>query len=87
MENIYDRSSPSDKQLNCLERFGFDINKPLDRAEAWHLINDLVNNQRQLPPTQKQELFLRKRGHWRDGLTRGEACDLIGMLVQEDQGR
>jgi hypothetical protein len=39
------------------------------------------------PPTDRQEQFLRPRGLWREGLTRGEASDLIGeALVKERNG-
>ena len=42
---------------------------------------------RREPPTDRQEQFLRPRGLWREGLTRGEASDLIGVaLVKERNG-
>jgi hypothetical protein len=39
---------------------------------------------RREPPTPRQEEFLRRRGLWREGLTRGAASDLITeALVKE----
>jgi hypothetical protein len=39
-----------------------------------------VRDRRQMSPTVRQETFLRDHGRWRDGMTRGEAFDLIGRL-------
>ena len=39
---------------------------------------------RREPPTPRQEKFLRRRGLWREGLTRGEASDLIAEALREE---
>jgi hypothetical protein len=41
-------------------------------------------------PTDKQEAFLRRHGRWRHGLSRRDACALIGNIIaraQEDANR
>ena len=42
---------------------------------------------RRQPPTEKQVSFLRRRGLWRDGLTRGDAAALIDEKIRQDWGR
>jgi hypothetical protein len=41
---------------------------------------------RREPATQRQKDFLGHRGLWRDGLTRGEASDLIGEALKKERG-
>ena len=40
---------------------------------------------RREPPTPRQEEFLRPRGLWREGLTRGEASDLIAEALKKER--
>jgi hypothetical protein len=40
---------------------------------------------RREPPTPRQEEFLRPRGLWREGLTRGEASDLIAEALRKER--
>jgi hypothetical protein len=42
---------------------------------------------RRAVPTARQEEFLRKRGLWRQGLTRGEAADLIGETLEKERSQ
>jgi hypothetical protein len=39
---------------------------------------------RREPPTPRQEGFLRLRGLWRGGLSRGEASDLIARALEKE---
>ena len=39
---------------------------------------------RREPPTPRQEEFLRRRGLWRGGLSRGEASDLIARALEKE---
>jgi len=68
------------RQLACLGRFGLNATGPVGRHEAHRLIGQEIDRRRELPPTPKQEAFLRSRGRSRDGMTRGEAFDLIGQI-------
>src|SRR5262245_61096538 len=71
------------RQAAFLQRLGVDPDPLLRRHEAHEQIVRAINQRRQMPPTAKQEWFLRQRGLWKDDLTRGEAFDLIGELLGE----
>jgi hypothetical protein len=73
--------SPTRKQRAFLNRHQLQPDRPLDFDDAAHTIGRFITERRQLSPTDKQERFLRQRGKWRDGLTRGEAHDLIGHIL------
>jgi hypothetical protein len=51
-----------------------------DYYAAQRLIDDFVCERRKLHPTPRQEHLLRKKGLWRDKMTRGQACDIISRL-------
>ncbi len=59
----------------------------LSRWEAAGLIALLSPNAswRRKPPTDRQVNFLRSHGRWREGLTRGEASDLIRVIHAQGQ--
>jgi hypothetical protein len=59
----------------------------LSRYQAPGLIklHDPNARWRREPPTRSQEDFLRGRGLWREGLTRGEASDLIGQAIERER--
>jgi hypothetical protein len=40
-----------------------------------------------LTPSERQEYFLRKRGQWHDGMSRGEATMLIGRIKHQEASR
>lgn len=61
------------KQLECLAKSGIPVPPDLTRYQAFRLISNHVAQQRQLPPTQRQETLLRHRGFWNPSFTRGEA--------------
>jgi hypothetical protein len=42
---------------------------------------------RQEPATDSQRAFLSKHGQWKDGLTKGDASDLISNLIAEFKKR
>jgi len=69
--------SPTERQAAFLERHDLDPEGHLDFYEAMSRINRFVNARRQLPPTPRQIQLLKAWGHWRDGMTRGQAFDLI----------
>src|SRR5262249_35757552 len=52
----------------------------MTRGQAGRLIGALRGDWRSKPATRLQKLFLRHRGAWRDGLTAGEAEDLIASI-------
>jgi hypothetical protein len=58
-----------------------DPGRALDSCEAVHAIGQFVRSRREMSPTPRQELFLKQRGQWREGMSRGEAFDLIGQLL------
>jgi hypothetical protein len=75
------------RQLALLERLGQTPDQPLSRAAASEQIEDCLLARWQLPPTPKEEWFLRSRGRWSEGLTRGQASDRIGeILAREGRG-
>src|SRR5262245_28795851 len=69
------------RQAAFLQRLGVDPDPLLRRHEAHEQIVRAIGQRRQMPPTAKQEYFLRQRNQWREGMTRGEAFDLIGDLL------
>lgn len=73
------------KQIECLARMGVQVDGPIGKGHARLLIQNEVDRRRQLPPTPRQEQFLRKRGRWHPGISRGDAYDLIAMLVHRDK--
>jgi len=58
--------------------------RPTGKFAAMHLIGEFIHSRRLLPPTPKQEAFLRQQGLWRAGISRGEAFDAIKELTQGD---
>jgi hypothetical protein len=78
--------TPTRKQQAFLDRHCLQPNRPLDCYEAAALIGQFVRSRRALAPTARQEQFLKKRGKWRDGMSRGEAFDLIRRLVVGNRG-
>jgi hypothetical protein len=78
---LIDFHSATERQRACLERLGLAPDGPLSRAAASERIADGIQARRQLAPTPRQEAFLRSRGLWTEGLTRGEASDRIGEVL------
>jgi hypothetical protein len=75
---------PTRKQEAFLARNRIDPGRALDFYEAAHAIGQFVRSRREMSPTPRQEQFLKQKGQWRDGMSRGEAFDLIGQLVAGD---
>ena len=76
----------TEKQLAVLRRHGILSEYQMtDRHTAWRAINELVRLGRELRPTEAQEYTLKQNGLWRDGMTRGEAWDIINEMYQPDQ--
>jgi hypothetical protein len=57
------------------------INK-LTKHQAWEIIANHSRTWRQFYATNRQKALLRRWGLWRDGLTRGEASDLIDAQLE-----
>jgi hypothetical protein len=59
----------------------------LSRYEAAGLIKllDPDARWRLLPPSERQKAFLTKYDLWQDGLTRGEAADLIDQALERER--
>src|SRR5262245_17807963 len=74
------------RQLDFLARHHLVPEPNLTRREAWRMIGDFIDRQRDLDPTPNQILFLRSRRLWRPNLTRGEACDLIKKVHERESG-
>jgi hypothetical protein len=77
---------PTSKQLAFLARNKLHPGRPVDFYEASHTIGQFVSSRRQMPPTARQERFLKERGEWRDGMSRGEAFDAIRRIVAGPPG-
>jgi hypothetical protein len=78
--------TPTRRQEAFLARNKLHPGREIDFYEAAHAIGQFVNARRELPPTSRQERFLKDRGRWRDGLSRGEAFDLIRHILADAAG-
>jgi hypothetical protein len=65
-----------------MAKMGVLPDKPVDRREASEIIGQQIQLRRQLPPTPRQERFLRAEGKWKDGMTYGEAYDAIAKITE-----
>jgi hypothetical protein len=74
--------SPTNRQLSFMARNQLQPDHPVDFYEAQDRINKFVRFRRRLAPTDRQKNLLQGRGKWREGMTRGEAHDLIRQLFQ-----
>ena len=72
----------SDAQIEYLILLNVPFQLPLSRFTASRLISHAVLARR--PPTPRQEGFLKRRGRWRDDLTRSQATELIGRIIAEE---
>ena len=78
--------SVTNAQLEYLRLLGA-LPAPAQLFTASCLIDQAVQDRRRGPPTPRQEAFLKRRGHWRDDLTRSQASELIGQIVEEANRR
>lgn len=79
--------TPTRKQQAFLDRHHLQPDdRPLDFHEAAKAIGKFVRGCRALAPTDRQKEFLKKRGKWREGMSRGEAFDLIRCLTAGNRG-
>jgi hypothetical protein len=67
-------------QLECLAELGVRATPGLSYREADRLIKENRERWARLPPTEAQRHFLQYRAWWREGMTRGEATDLIARI-------
>lgn len=71
---------PTRKQQAFLARHNLAAH-PMDFHEAAGTISRFVRSCRDLSPTRRQERFLKQRGLWRAGMSRGEAFDCISAAL------
>jgi hypothetical protein len=76
--SAFKEASPA--QLQTLRQMGVQTEGSISSHEADQLIKRNKARWESLPPTDKQAFVLRQRGRWRDGMTRGEATELIERL-------
>jgi|HubBroStandDraft_4_1064222.scaffolds.fasta_scaffold1031060_1 hypothetical protein len=77
-DESYDQ--PTLRQRGFLARHRLDHNGQMDFHQASQRIGQYVAARRRTSPSDRQKRFLMQHGKWRDGMTRGEAFDLIGSL-------
>ncbi len=73
----------TEKQIASLtERFGLFVHRDLTRGEAAHLMDQCLALEAEYPPpaTGKQRGYLKWLGHWKEGLTKQQASELIGRI-------
>jgi hypothetical protein len=88
MDDYMERGSLTWRQAEALRQL-LPEGTPIEHLSRWKaagLIKLHAPNAawRREPPTPWQERFLRLRGLWRDGLTRGEASDLIAAALEKE---
>src|SRR5215813_9820633 len=76
--------SVTNAQLEYLRLLGVPFRLPLSWFTASLLISEALQDRRRGPPTPRQEAFLKRRGRWRDDLTRSQASELIGQIIEEE---
>jgi hypothetical protein len=81
------RGSVTNAQLEYLRHLGVPFQLPLSWFNASYLIHQAVLARQRRPPTARQEAFLKRRGRWRDDLTRSQASELIGRIIEEENRR
>jgi len=73
---------PSENQKAFLERHPNIAGKSsVDAREAHQLIGTFITGMRATRPSDRQKKFLMDRGRWTEGMTRGQAYDLIGSIL------
>src|SRR5947209_5312929 len=70
----------SKRQLAVLQELGVGVEGPISSPEANKLIKEHEGRWAVLPATPKQKGFLKKRGKWQEGTTRGQAAALIDEI-------
>jgi superfamily II DNA or RNA helicase len=76
----------TDGQLASLQRKGYGDCRGLTRGEASYLIEQHKEADAKGPATPNQRGFLQHRGYWRDGMTFGEASEVISWIKGESSG-
>jgi hypothetical protein len=73
-------------QRRLLQELGLGTSGIQNSFQANALIQANLARWSSLPATPKQAWVLRNRGLWHDGMTRGQAADLIGR-IKDEQGQ
>ncbi len=75
---------PTEKQIEVLYKLldpsRWHTIKSMTKSEAWQIINAHYVGWRQDPATEKQRKFLEAHQRWTDGMTKGEASDVISSI-------
>jgi hypothetical protein len=86
-EKSSEERKPTKGQIRCLIDMGVTIPRGLTYSDADRLIKENPEKRDQLPPTPKQEGWLKSNNFWKEGMKRGEADAIIGMFVPQDRQR
>jgi hypothetical protein len=74
------------EQVRLLEALGLRGPTPVFYADTARLISKTLLDIRGKPATPRQQRYLSFHGVWLEGMTWGEASDLIGWIVQCTKG-
>ena len=73
------------RQRAFLARHNLQLEGNDDHGNAGQAIRRFILNRRELSPTDRQVAFLQQRGLWREGMSRGEAFDLIRATIAKER--
>jgi hypothetical protein len=82
----WEQERVTDGQLASLKRKGYGDCRGLTRGEASYIIQQHKEAAAKGPATPNQRGFLQHRGYWRDGMTFGEASEVISWIKGESSG-
>jgi hypothetical protein len=85
-ETLKDCRMTRDEQVLLLEALGLRGPAPVLYADTARLISRALLDIRGKPATPRQQRYLSFHGVWLEGMTWGEASDLIGWIVQCKKG-
>jgi len=86
--NVHDDEDfdpPTEKQQGFLDRHNLIPDRQPDFYEAPSVIGRFIRSCRRLAPTARQKHFLQDHRLWKEGMTRGEAFDLISQCKAADE--
>ena len=78
LHNPYKPASPA--QVKLLQTMGIPVSSGLRSDQADRLIKSNIDYWSGLPPTMKQESYLRRFHQWKAGMNRREATDTIAKI-------
>jgi hypothetical protein len=79
-------TEPQKKVLfRILERSEWPTIETLTMSDAWKLIHNHSLGWRDDKATDRQKVFLKSRGLWQEGMTKGEASDVIAWVTKQEK--